>query len=85
MSNLNPKAATVGQGSFCFKCTFVHWLILSTVFRTFSKLIISNKKYTLKIEPIYPLHKFKENPPIFMKLHWRWFLFWLFFTLIFIL
>jgi len=31
-------------------------------------LISENKKYTLKSESIYPFHKFKENPPIFMKL-----------------
>jgi len=69
MRDLKPKAATVGSGSFCFKCPFAHWPILSIVFHTFWKLTFSNKKYTLKTEPIYPFHKFKQNPPIFMKLH----------------
>jgi len=69
MRDLNSKAAAAGQGSLCFKCPFVHGPILSIVFHIFLKLTFSNKKYTLKIDPIYPFQKFKENPPIFMKLH----------------
>jgi len=40
----------------------------TTVFYTILKLLTSSKKYMLKNESIYPVCKFKENPPIFMKL-----------------
>jgi len=43
-----PKVAAGGWGSFCFKCPFLHQLILSIVFHTFLNTRTSNKKYMLK-------------------------------------
>jgi hypothetical protein len=71
MRDLNPRAAADGQGSYCFKCPFLHLLVLSVVFLTFLKIKTSNKKYTLKNEFFYLLCKFQENPPIFMQLSRR--------------
>jgi hypothetical protein len=71
MTDLNPKVAADGRGSFHFKCPFSHLMILSIVFQTFLKIKTSNKKYTLKNESSYPLRKFQENPPIFTQLSWR--------------
>jgi len=57
------------QGTFHFKCPFLHLLILSAVFHMFLKMkTFSNKKYTLKNESTYLFSKFKENPPIIKKL-----------------
>jgi hypothetical protein len=56
-----------GWDTFLFKFPFSH-LLVSFVFRTFLKLISSNKKYILRKESFYSFHKFKENPPIFTKL-----------------
>jgi hypothetical protein len=67
-TDLKPKVATHSQQTFPLKRPFLHLLILSTVFHTFSKIKISNKKCTLKNESIYPFGKFKENPPIIKKL-----------------
>jgi len=47
---LNPKVATGGQGTFCFKFP-VLYLLISVVFHTFLKLMNSNKKYTLRVNP----------------------------------
>ena len=60
-------------------------LILSVVFNTFFKINTSNKKYMLKNESIYPLRKFQEIPPILRSLVEGDVLFYLFFTLSFIL
>jgi len=69
LCTLTLKVAADDWGTFfCLKCAFLHLLILSVVFHTFLKLITRNKKYMLKNEAIYPFHKFKENPHIFMKL-----------------
>jgi len=35
MRDLNPKVSHDGPVLFCFKCPFLHLLILSTVFHTF--------------------------------------------------
>lgn len=45
--------------------------ILSTLFHTCLKIITSSEQYALKNESFYPFHKFKGNPPFFMKLSWR--------------
>jgi hypothetical protein len=68
MGDLNPKVATDGPGSFRFKCLFLHLLILAVIFHKILKIKTLNKKYTLKNDSVYPLHKFQENPPIFMQL-----------------
>jgi hypothetical protein len=52
---------------FALNAHFFH-LLISTAFHTFLKLIISNKKYRLKKESIYPFCMFKENPSIITKL-----------------
>jgi hypothetical protein len=78
MRDLNFEVATDGWGTVHFKCLFLHLLMLSIVFHTFLKLIASNKKYTLENESIYPFHKFEENPPIFAKRSWSFFILFIF-------
>ena len=46
-------------------------VILSTLFHTFLKIKMSNKKYTLKNEAICQICKFQEHPHIFTKLSGR--------------
>jgi len=83
MRDVNPKVATDGQGAVCFKCPFSHLLTLSVVFRTFLKLITSNKKYTHKNVSVYPVCKFEENLLIFMKLSWSFFILFIFQSVLF--
>ena len=76
--DLNSKVATDGWGTFHFKCLFFQLLILSIVFCTFLKLTASNKKFTLENESTYPFCKFEENPPIFAKCSWSFFILFIF-------
>jgi len=75
MRDLNPKAATDGQGTFHFKCLFLDLLLLSAIFHTFLKIKILNKMYSFKNESNYLLRQFEENPPIFTHLSWSYFIF----------
>jgi hypothetical protein len=72
-----------GQGSFPFKCTFLH-LVIYIVFHTFFKINSSSKKYLLKNGSIYPFHKFQEIPPTVHTVIQGPSLFCSFFTLSFI-
>jgi hypothetical protein len=74
MRDINPEAAANRQGTVRFKYPFLHLLILSVVFHTFLKLITSNKKYTHKNVSVYPFCRFEENPLVFMKLIWSFFI-----------
>ena len=48
--DLNPEVVADGWGTFCFKCPFLN-LPLLVVFRTFFKLLTSNTKCTLRMNP----------------------------------
>ena len=74
---INPKVASDGQGAICFKYPFSH-LLTSVVFHTFLNLITSNRKYTRKNVSVCPVCKFEENPSIFMKLSWSFFILFIF-------
>ena len=53
---------------FCFKCPFLHLLILLFLFHTFLELKTLNKHYTLRNGSEYRQPKFPNTPPTFTQL-----------------
>jgi len=61
MRDVNPKVAADRQGTFYFKCLFLHLLIFCSVVHMFFKIKILNKKYTCKNESLKKIHLFLQR------------------------
>jgi hypothetical protein len=79
MMDVNPKVVADRQGTFYFKCLFLHLLIFSSIVRMFFKIKILNKKHTCKNASITHSESLKKIHLFLQRLVEGHFLFYMFF------